>query len=413
MLLTIRGSDASIHLGKLLLTGRILRGTASPGDKLSVLTMEGEKTGDAVIGKMYKRIGTKRYEIDHAVAGDIVTLGGVTNARVTDTLCHPSEEEKGAIDGPKLDPPTISMFFSVNDSPLAGRKEESGGTKLTSQVLQERLYTEAATNIGIQIKPAGAVDGREAWEVQGRGEMQLGILIENMRREGFEMSVSPPKALMKTIDGKKMEPVDEVRVDVAEDLAGGIIETMMSRKGEMVDSAPNEDGTRRRSIFHVPVRGTVGLRSELIRLSRGDVIMSTCFHEYQEYKGPMGEVRKGVMISAAVGVSTLHAMGALEARGSIHIGVGQAVYEGMVVGECARSTDMMANVCKTKKLTNVRAAGKDESVRLTPPRQFTLEEYIGYIQDDELIEITPKNIRVRKALLTESARKQAKGRGKR
>lgn len=409
MLVTMMESDPSVHLGKLLLTGRILSGTLRVGDKVSVLKPEGDKAGESTVLKMFKRVGTKRYEISDASAGDIVTLAGVADARATDTLCAPEEEEAGPVPGPRLDPPTLSMFFSVNDSPLAGHPTESGGSKLTSQLLQERLLKETESNVAVAVNTGIQVDGRDCFEVQGRGEMQLGILVENMRREGFELSVSPPRALMKRDeDGKRLEPIEECVVDVAEEHAGQVIEIMMNRKAEMVDTGPSEDGTRRKSVFKVPTRGTVGLRGELVRLARGDVIFSSVFDSYEPHKGALGDVRKGVLVASEAGETTTYALGALEARGNMFLDAGTAVYQGMIIGEASRSADLDVNPNKQKKLTNIRAAGKDETIRLTPPTLMTLEESIGYIQEDELLEVTPKAIRMRKTFLTPASRKRNK-----
>ena len=273
MLATIMESDPSVHLGKILLTGRVGSGEVHPGKKVVILSPEGENKGESTVVKLFKRVGTRRYEIDNAIAGDIVTVAGVAGARATDTLCALEEEHRGPVSGPKLDPPTISMYFSVNDSPLAGKPLFSDGTKLTSQLLQERLLKETESNVAISVSSAIPVDNRDCYEVQGRGEMQLGILIENMRREGFELSVSPPRALMKKDEnGKRLEPIEECTIDVAEEITGKVVDVLMHRKGEMIDTAGSEDGTRRKSVFKIPTRGVVGLRSELIRLARGDVV---------------------------------------------------------------------------------------------------------------------------------------------
>lgn len=409
MLVSIMESDPTVHLGKLLLTGRIVSGSCKTGDKVSVLNPDGTHVGDSAVVKMYKRIGMARYEIESSSAGDIVTLSGVAGARVADTVCAPAVAAQGPLVGPSLDPPTISMLFAVNDSPLSGDKKLSGGSKLTLQQIHERLVRETESNIAVQVDDLPRLaDGRDSYEVRGRGEMQLGILIENMRREGFELSVSPPTALLRKDDaGKTLEPVEEVEIDVAESNAGAIMELVAARKGELFDTNINDDGSRRKMTFHIPSRGMVGMRTEVTRTCRGDAVVNALFLEYQPWKGPIGEVRKGVLIASAQGTATEYSLTALESRGELFVRPGDEVYTGMLVGESSRREDLEINVAKTKKLTNMRAAGKDDFSRLVPPREFTLEQIIGYVQPDELVEVTPVAVRPRKSLLDATLRKQA------
>ena len=411
MLVTIMENDPSLHYGKLLLTGRILSGQCCTNQKISIISSDGKKVGESTILQLLKRSGTKRYEIKSAQAGDIVTIAGVTNARVTNTLCDISEECQGPISGPVLDPPTLSVFFSVNDSPLLGKPKVSGGNKFTLQQLQDRLNNEAIINISINVSSCILVGGRDCFEVQGRGEMQIGILVENMRREGYEFSVSPPKALIKLDEhGKKLEPIEEVTIDVAEQNVGSVIQSLMTRKGELIDSFPSEDGTRRRNIFKVPTRGIVGLRAELICSTHGDIVINSTFDSYEPWKGTLGEIRKGVIVSTTNGSSTKYALAAIEARGELFILPSQPMYEGLIIGECSRADDIDVNPVKEKKLTNIRAAGKDENIKLSPPRLLSFEDCIGYVQDDELIEVTPLAIRLRKAELNSSRRAQIRRR---
>lgn len=402
MLVSIMESDPSIHLGKLLLTGRILSGRIKTGDTVHVMNPDGTTVDSAAsVIKLMKRVGTARYEIDGSSAGDIITIAGILDGRVGDTICAPAIANLGPLKAPKLDPATISMYFSVNDSPLAGSKEHSNGTKLTQQALNDRLRSEAFTNIAIQVaRETRNIDGRESFEVHGRGEMQLGILIESMRREGFELGVSPPKALfIEDDDGQKLEPVEEITVDVPEDIAGKVMELIIARKGDLFDAALNEEGSRRKMSFHIPSRGMVGLRSEVTRMARGDCIVNSIFYKYEPHKGKIGDTRKGVILSSAAGTSTSYACAAAEPRGELFIEPGSEVYQGMIIGEHSRNEDIEVNITKTKKLTNIRAAGKDEAIRLTPPRVMTLEDAIGYINSDEIIEVTPASIRLRKSIL--------------
>jgi len=411
MLVTIMESDTTVHLGKLLLTGRIYGGTCAPGQKVMVIKHTGEVLdGESTVVKMFKRVGTSRVEINEVEAGDIITLAGVADGKVADTILASNSADLTPIQGPVLDPPTISMMFSVNDSPFVGNPENSGGTKLTSQLLKDRLRKEAETNIAIRIyNESFSVDGRESVEVHGRGELQLGILIETMRREGFEISVSPPKALMKkSEDGKLLEPIEEVVIDVPDIHGGKTMEAVIARKGEMMDSVMSEDGLRSRLTFSIPSRGMIGLRGELTTMCRGDCIVNAVFLEYQLHRGKIGDIRKGVLIASAEGIATEYALTKLEARGELFIGPTEKVYMGMIVGEHSRSNDLEINVAITKKLTNVRAAGKDEYSRLQPPRKMNLENYLGYIAPDELVEVTPKAIRIRKSHLNPSLRKGPK-----
>jgi len=411
MLVSIMESDPSVHMGKLLLTGRIASGSLRQGDKVRILKPSGDSLEDEMtVVRIMKRVGTVRYEIESTCAGDLVTLSGIVGGRVADTICEASALSMGPIPAPVLDPPTISMFFAVNDSPFAGDKEISGGTKMTTQVLRERLLKETETNVAIKLEPKSRViDGRESFEVHGRGEMQLGILVESIRREGFELSVSPPKALFRKLqDGTVEEPIEELHIDVEEAVSGKIMEEVIGRKGFLKDSVPSEDGTRLKLVFEIPSRGLVGLRTKFIALTRGDMLMSTIFLEYQAHKGELGDARNGAIISTDEGVSTGYALTSAEARGVLFITPGQRVYTGMIIGEANRDQEVEFNVCKAKKLTNMRAAAKDENVKLTPPRIMNLEECMSFIQQDELVEVTPRGIRIRKSVLDPARRKSLK-----
>lgn len=336
--------------------------------------------------------------LSEASVGDIVSIAGLTEASVSHTIAHPQVLE--ALPAASIDPPTISMSFGVNDSPLAGRD----GTQLTGTKIGQRLFSEAESNVSINVAPTV---GKEAFEVQGRGELQLGVLLENMRREGFELSVSPPAVMFKEKNGKKLEPVEEVLVEVDDQYSGAVIEGLSLRRGELIEMIPNIGNSgRTRLQFNCPSRGLLGYRSVLSTVSHGTAVMHTAFQAYEAWKGPLDHVRKGALVSMAGGTITSHALMALEARGTLFVGPGMETYDGHVIGENSREEDMEVNSVRTKELTNIRSAGKDETVRLTPPRLMNLEEAIAYVGPDELIEVTPNVVRLRKKALTASLRKQ-------
>ena len=342
--------------------------------------------------------GIERAPIDEAIAGDIVAIAGLEKFNVADTLCSPEEVEP--LTAQPIDPPTLSMTFSVNDSPLAGTE----GDKVTSRVIRDRLYKEAEGNVALRVEQPPNSD---AYVVSGRGELQLAILIETMRREGFELSVSRPKVLFRrNEDGDVLEPIEEVVIDVDEEHAGVVVQKMSERKGEMVEMRPSGGG-RLRLVFLAPTRGLIGYLGELMTDTRGSAVMNRLFHNWGEWKGEIAGRRNGVLISNDAGEAVAYAMWNLEDRGPMMIEPGAKVYQGMIVGQHTRDNDLEVNVLKGKKLTNIRTHSKDEAVRLTPPIQMTLEKALAYIEDDELVEVTPKSIRLRKALLDPNDRKRA------
>jgi GTP-binding protein len=339
----------------------------------------------------------ERLGVEEARAGDIIAVAGLAETTVADTLCALEVTEPLAAD--PIDPPTLAMTFSVNDSPLAGRE----GTKVTSRMIAERLFREAEGNVAIGVKENAQ---RDAVEVSGRGELQLGVLIETMRREGFELSISRPRVLFKTEGGQRLEPVEEVFVDVDEEYAGIVVEKMSRRKAEMQDMRPSGGG-KLRLTFLAPTRGLIGYHGEFLTDTRGSGVMSRIFHGYAPYKGTVEGRINGVLISTAGGAAVAYALWNLEERGSMFVSHGDAIYPGMVIGAHSRDNDLDVNPAKGKQLTNIRTTSKDEAVRLTPPIQMSLEEAIAYIADDELVEVTPKAIRLRKRLLDANDRKRA------
>ncbi|XP_020214517.1 uncharacterized protein LOC109798595 [Cajanus cajan] len=390
--------EKDFYLGRIL-TGRIYSGVVRVGDRVHGLRNKdsgAEKIEDGKVVKLMKKKGTNMVLIDCAGAGDIISVAGLSSPSIGHTVA--TVEVMSALPTIELDPPTISMTFGVNDSPLAGRD----GTHLTGGRIGDRLMAEAETNLAINVLPGLS----ESFEVQGRGELQLGILIENMRREGFELSVSPPKVMYKTENGQKLEPVEEVTIEVNDEHVGLVMEALSHRRAEVTDMGP-VSGTvgRTRLTLTCPSRGLVGYRSVFSSDTRGTGFMHRAFHAYEKFRGPLGNVRKGVLVSMGFGTITAHALMSLEARGTLFVYPGMESYDGMIVGEHSRDTDLDVNPVRSKELTNVRAASKDENVKLTPPRLMTLEEAIGYVASDELIEVTPKSIRLRKKYLDVNKRK--------
>jgi GTP-binding protein len=332
------------------------------------------------------------------MAGDIVSVAGLPNATVAHTICAP--EVTAPLPAQPIDPPTLSMTFRVNDSPLAGTE----GSKVTGRMIRDRLLREAEGNVALRITES---EERDSMEVAGRGELQLGILIETMRREGFELSVSRPKVLFKRgPDGALLEPIEEVVIDLDEEHSGVVVQKLSERKAELVEMKPSGGG-RQRLVFYAPTRGLIGYQGELLTDTRGTGIMNRLFHDYAPYKGPIQGRRNGVLISTDAGDAVAYALWNLEDRGAMMIDPGTRVYRGMIVGEHTRDNDLEVNVLKGKKLTNIRTTSKDEAVRLTPPLRMTLERALAYIEDDELVEITPKSIRLRKRHLDPNERKRA------
>ena len=387
--------EANPYLGRLL-TGRILSGTVKENMPVKAINREGQLIEQGRITKVLAFRGLERIAVEEAEAGDIVALAGLGKATVADTFCDLAVTDP--IISKPVDPPTIAMTFSVNDSPLAGTE----GDKVTSRVIRDRLMREVEGNVAIRLAESSQKD---AFEVSGRGELQLGILIETMRREGFELSISRPRVLFQTENGQRLEPIEEVLVDVDEPYSGTVVNKMSERKAEMTDMRPSGGG-KVRLTFYAPSRGLIGYYSDFLSDTRGTGLMNRLFHDYAPYKGTIEARRTGVLISNGSGEAVAYAMWKLEERGPMLIVPGAKVYEGMIIGEHAKSNDLDVNVLEGKKLTNVRAAGKDEAVRLTPPMQMTLEKAIAYIGDDELVEVTPKSIRLRKRDLNPNMRKR-------
>ncbi|SNR43801.1 translational GTPase TypA [Paracoccus sediminis] len=400
MLATTLSADP--FLGRLL-TGRVEAGRAKAGDTVKALSRDGERIEQFRISKILAFRGLTQTTIDEAQAGDIVTLAGMSKATVADTIA--ASEVDTALPAQPIDPPTISVTFGINDSPLAGQD----GKKVQSRVIRERLMREAEVNVAIKVEDT---PGGDAFVVSGRGELQMGVLIENMRREGFELSISRPRVIFRDEDGQRLEPIEEVIIDVDDDYTGVVIEKLTGeRKGDMVDMRPAGVG-KTRIVAHVPSRGLIGYHGEFMTDTRGNGVLNRIFHGWAPYKGAIQGRRQGVLISMEDGVSVAYALWNLEDRGKMFIGAQEQLYTGMIIGEHSRDNDLEVNPLKGKKLTNVRASGTDEAVRLTPPVRMSLEEAIAYVNDDELVEVTPKNIRLRKRYLDPHERKrQARAEG--
>jgi GTP-binding protein len=389
--------EANPYLGRIV-TGRITSGLAKPNQSVKVLSHDGKLVESGRITKVLAFRGLERVPLDEAGAGDIVALAGLPNATVAHTICDPSVETP--LPAQPIDPPTLAMTFRVNDSPLAGTE----GNKVTGRMIRDRLLREAEGNVALRVRES---DDKDAMEVAGRGELQLGILIETMRREGFELSVSRPKVLLRRNDAGEMEePIEEVVIDVDEEHSGIVVQKMAERKAEMIEMRPSGGG-RVRLVFYAPTRGLIGYQGELLTDSRGTAIMNRLFHGYAAHKGAIQGRRNGVLISNDKGEAVAYALWNLEDRGPMMIEPGWKVYAGMIVGEHTRDNDLIVNVLKGKQLTNIRTTSKDEAIRLTPPIRMTLEKALAYIEDDELVEVTPKSIRLRKKLLDENERKRA------
>ncbi|HBJ93555.1 translational GTPase TypA [Ponticaulis sp.] len=396
LLATTLASDN--FLGRIL-TGRVEAGTVKPNMAVKALNRNGEIVEQGRVSKVLAFRGLERSPIDEGVAGDIVSIAGLTKATVADTICALDVTEP--MQAQPIDPPTIAMTFRVNDSPLAGTE----GSKVTSRMIWDRLLKEAEGNVALKVTRSTEA---EAFEVAGRGELQLSVLIETMRREGFELGVSRPKVVFKEDDnGDKLEPIEEVVIDVDDEHSGAVVQKLSERKAEMVEMKPSGVG-RTRLVFHAPTRGLIGYQGELLSDTRGTAIMNRVFLEYQPHKGKIQGRHTGVLIAMEKGEAVAFALWNLEDRGKIMIEPQEKVYGGMIVGEHSRDNDLEVNVLKGKKLTNVRASGTDEAVRLTPPMKLTLERALAYIQDDELVEVTPESIRLRKVYLDPHERKRMK-----
>ncbi|HRI77216.1 MAG TPA: translational GTPase TypA [Alphaproteobacteria bacterium] len=386
------------YLGRLV-TGRIMSGSAKTNQNVKGLDLEGNLVENARVTKILAFRGIERVPLDEASAGDIVSVAGMTETTVANTVCDPSVMV--ALPAQPIDPPTISMSFSVNDGPFAGKE----GTKVTSRMIRDRLFKEAETNVAMKVK-----DGMtsETFEVFGRGELQMSVLIETMRREGFELMIGRPRVLYKTEEatGERLEPIEEVVIDVDQEYSGTVVQKMALRKGEMMSMQPSGAG-KVKMTFIAPTRGLIGYHGEFLTDTRGTGIINRLFHGYAPFKGNIDGRRTGVLIAMSTGQATAYDLWNLEERGVIMVLPGTDVYEGMIVGEHNRDNDLPVNVLKGKKLTNVRASGSDEMVKLIPPRILTLEQAITYIADDELVEVTPKSIRLRKRILDPNERKRA------
>ncbi len=389
--------EANPYLGRII-TGRVTSGTAKPNQTVKVLSGDGSTVETGRISKILAFRGLERQPIEEAVAGDIVSIAGLVKGSVADTFCDPSVDTP--IKAQPIDPPTVSMTFMVNDSPLAGTE----GDKVTTRVIRDRLFKEAEGNVALKIEEAS---DKDSYIVSGRGELQLAILIETMRREGFELGVSRPRVVLKRgEDGQLLEPIEEVVIDVDEEHSGVVVQKMSERKADMLEMRPS-GGNRLRLVFHAPTRGLIGYQGELLTDTRGTAIMNRLFHDYLPYKGEIGGRRNGVLIAMETGEAVAYALWNLEDRGPMMIEPGWKVYQGMIVGEHTRENDLEVNVLKGKKLTNIRTTSKDEAVRLTPPIRMTLERSLAWIDDDELVEVTPKSIRLRKGILDPNDRKRS------
>ncbi len=395
MLVTLLDRDN--FLGRIL-TGLVLSGTVKVNQQIHALSPDGKVVETGRASKIMSFRGLERVPVDEAKAGDIISIAGMTTATVADTIAEPSVSEP--LHAQPIDPPTLSMRFSVNDSPMAGRE----GSKVTSRMIRDRLLREAESNVAIRVTES---DDRDSFEVAGRGEFQLGVLIETMRREGFELGISRPRVLYRQDDnGNRTEPYEQVVIDVDDEHSGTVVEKMAIRKGEMTDMRPS-GGNKTRITFSAPSRGLIGYHGEFLSDTRGTGIMNRLFEKYGPYRGPIEGRKCGVLISNGNGDAVAYALGPLEERGILFVSPGEALYEGMIIGENAKPDDLEVNPMKSKQLTNFRSTGKDDAIRLTPPKVMTLEQAIAYIDDDEMVEVTPKNIRIRKALLDPNERKKA------
>ncbi len=388
--------DKSPYFGRML-TGRIYSGKAKSMMNFKAINLNGEVVEQGRLTKLLVFRGVEKVAVEEAIAGDIVSIAGLEKASVSDTLCDVSVAQP--IKSTPIDPPTMAITISVNDSPLAGTE----GSKVTSRMIRDRLFAEAETNVAISVKESEAKD---AFEVGGRGELQLGVLIENMRREGFELSVSRPRVLFKKDEkGNILEPIEEVVVDVDDNYSGTVVEKLSSRKGEMQEMKPSTGG-KTRIIFLVPSRGLIGYQSEFLTATKGTGVLNRIFNSYAPYKGEMSNKRNGALIATEAGEAVAYALWNLQDRGIMFVKPQQKVYTGMIIGENSKQGDLEVNVLKGKQLTNIRASGTDEAIRLTPPRELTLEDMITYVGDDELVEVTPKALRLRKKFLDNNDRKR-------
>ena len=389
--------EADPYLGRLL-TGRVESGKLTPGMAIRALSRDGKEIERGRISKLLGFRGLKRQPIDEALAGDIIAVAGLSKATVADTLA--SLEVAEPLPAQPIDPPTIAITVTINDSPLAGRD----GDKVQSRVIRARLLAEAEANVAIKV---AETPDKDAMEVAGRGELQLGVLIETLRREGFELSISRPRVVYQADPetGERLEPIEEVVIDVDDEYAGVVIEKLSARKAELKDMGPS-GAAKTRLTFAAPSRALIGYQGEFLTDTRGSGVLNRLFSHYEPYKGAIEGRRNGVLVSNSDGDTSAYALWNLEDRGVMFVGGGEKTYQGMIIGENAKPDDLDVNPMKAKQLTNIRSAGKDEAIRLTPPRRPTLVQAIAYIDDDELVEVTPKSIRLRKKVLNPSFRKK-------
>ena len=389
--------DRDNFIGRVL-TGRVQSGSIKVNQPIHAIDMDGKVIETGRASKLLAFRGLERVPVDEARAGDIVAIAGLTQATVSNTIADTSVTIP--IPAQPIDPPTLSMRFAVNDSPMAGRE----GTKVTSRMIRDRLLREGETNVAIRVTESA---DKDSYEVAGRGELQLGVLIETMRREGFELGISRPRVLFGTDDvGKRTEPYETVVIDVDDEHTGTVVEKMQVRKADLTDMRPSGGG-KTRITFSGPSRGLIGYHGEFLSDTRGTGIMNRLFEKYGPHRGVIAGRQNGVLISNGAGEANAYALGPLEQRGILFVSPGEALYEGMVIGENAKPDDLEVNPMKSKQLTNFRVSGKDDAIRLTPPKRMTLEQAIAYIDDDEMVEVTPKNIRIRKAMLDPNERKKA------
>ena len=395
MLATLLDSDP--YLGRCLV-GRVMQGAAKVNDTVRALNLDGKVVESGRLTKLLRFEGLARVPVNTVKAGDIICIAGLSIASVADTICSPQVSQP--IASTPIDPPTMSVTITVNDSPLAGRD----GKKVTSTAIRQRLLAEAETNVAITFSESG---GKDAFEIGGRGELQLGVVIETMRREGFELTVSRPRVLYQNDEqGNRLEPIEEVTIDVDDEFSGVVVDHLNRRKGDMQDMRSAGAG-KTRLIYHVPSRGLIGYQSQFLSQTRGTGVLNRIFYSYSPFKGHIDGRRNGSLISTDSGDTVAYALFNLQDRGDMFVGPQVAVYQGMIVGEHNRENDLEINVLKGKQLTNVRASGSDEAVRLVPPRLMSLEDMMAYINDDELLEVTPKHLRLRKRLLCPHERKKA------
>lgn len=379
--------------------GKIQRGTVKTGMPLTLLKSDGKRVSGRAV-KLFAFDGLKKETVDEASAGDMVAISGITDINIGDTLCDISCPE--ALPFVKIDEPVLSMTFSVNDSPFAGRD----GKFVTSRHLRDRLFRELDSNISLRVSET---DTTEAFVVSGRGELHLSVLIENMRREGYEFQVSNPVVIYKEIDGVKCEPIERLTIDIPEEFTGTIMDGIIARRGEMVNMAPSAQGYTRLE-FLIPSRGLIGYRSEMLTATRGTGVINSILEGYEPYKGDITPRTRGTLIAWENGTSITYGLFNAQERGTLFIGAGVEVYEGMIVGECARLEDIVVNVCKRKHATNTRASGSDDALKLVPPKDLSLEQCLDFIADDELLEVTPNHLRMRKRILKTDLRAKAKAR---